>query len=193
MKRYLRILAAALFLTAGVVGAQTTIIGEGGGVGIPSSGNGNFETNSGPVPGANTTWPISQMPDWHNLSGDETQTCGTDQGTTGSPEASSYGAYLFPSFVVANDTGYAIGAAREMFDVSLYVNKFGAAGNYNGDEAVVATLFTSSTGVDDNTVLADITTLATATFPVNGSWFFNSANAFTPQCRRMLAKPSILD
>lgn len=169
---------AVFCVTVVTTNAQTIIIGAGGSVGVASSGNGNFESKTGAVPAANTSWPTSEMPNWHNLSGAETQTCGSNQGIAGSPEANSYGAYLFPSFVVGNDTGYTIQAAGETFDVSLYLSKFGAAGNYDGDEAAVVTLFASTTGVTDNTVLADTTTLGSTTFPVTGSWISNSATAF---------------
>ncbi len=156
----------------------TTIIGDGGGIGVASSGNGNFESKTGAVPGANSTWPSSEVPNWHNLSGAESQTFGTNQGTIGSPEGSSYGAYIFQSFTMGNDTPYTISAAGETFDVSLALHQFGSAGNYNSDEDAVVTLFTSTTGVTDSTVLGDITVLGSTSFPITGSWTDESAPAF---------------
>lgn len=171
--------AATLGFTVGIACAQTTIIGAGGSIGVPSSGNGNFEAKTGAIPAANTTWPISEMPNWHNLSGAESQTCGANQGFAGSPEVNSYGAYLFPSFVIGNDVGYTITNAGQTFDVSLALNKFGSPGNYSGDEAVVVRLFTSTTGVTDSTVVADTTVLATAAFTVDVAWTpLKSTNAF---------------
>jgi len=177
MKKTL-VLAAILSVTAGAANAQLTIIGAGGSIGVPSSGNGNFEAKLGAVPGANSSWAIADMPNWHNLSGAETQTSGSNQGLVGSPEANSYGAYLFPTFVLGNDTGYTISAAGEKFDISFSLSKFGSAGNYNGDEAAVVTLFTSTTGVSDSTVIGDITVLGTTSFSVTGAWVANSAPAF---------------
>lgn len=74
MKLNLCIIIAIFCVTVVTTNAQTIIIGAGGSLGVASSGNGNFESKTGALPAANSTWPTSVMPNWHNLSGAETQT-----------------------------------------------------------------------------------------------------------------------
>lgn len=138
------------------------ILGESGSVGVASSGNGNFEAEAS----LSGILNLGQMSHWHNLSGGEEQSCGTDQNMGGSPEPDSRGAYLFHTFTIANDTGYTVSAAGEVFEVSLAVLPVGASDRYDGDERVVATLFAAANGVGPNTSLSEITLLGSAQFPL---------------------------
>ncbi len=155
--------------------AYRFILGEGGSIGVASSGNGNFENEAGQSGSLN----LDEMAHWHNIQGPESQSCGVDQNMAGSPEANSRGAYLFPSFTIGNDTGYSITAAGEIFEVSLAVLPIGNSSNYNGDEFVVVNLFTSTTGVDADTVPADITILATTKFPLTDWATLSDSNFHT--------------
>lgn len=135
-----------------------------------ATGNGNFEDKLGAVPGTNTTWPTSEMPSWVNLSGAETQNSGTNQGMTASPEPGSYGAFIFQSFTLGNESGHTINSAGEVFDLSFALSKFGNQNNYDGDEDAVITLFSSNTGVNDGTDLGDLQILASESFNVSDFW-----------------------
>lgn len=148
------------------------IIGEGGSIGVASSGNGNFEnesSSSGVLSFANTAH-------WYNLDGsDAAENFSDDTGFIGSPEPNSRGAFLSGN-LAANDMGYTVLAAGETFSVSLALHKFG--GGYNGDEVVHVDLFTSSSGVDADTSIGDITIVGSTSFNVSGSWTSESATAF---------------
>ncbi|MEX0321011.1 MAG: hypothetical protein AB3N63_02555 [Puniceicoccaceae bacterium] len=149
------------------------ILGDGGSIGVASTGNGNFENEAG----LTGTITLEAMANWHNIAGPETQTCGVDQNMGGSPEANSRGAYLFPSFTIANDSGYTISAAGELFELSMAVLPVGNSSRYDGDELVVVSLFTTSTGVDADTILGDITVLATTKFPLT-DWETHTDSSF---------------
>lgn len=157
----------------------TTIIGEGGGPGVASSGNGNFEAS---LVGSGIA-TFAQVPNWHNIGGAESANFTDTLGTGGSPESDSRGAYFTVDgstgkMTVANDTGYQIGEAGETFDISLALHKWGSPGNYNGDETLTATLFTTAGSVNGNTQLQDIAVLQSTVFNVTGSWNDESAADF---------------
>jgi hypothetical protein len=154
------------------------IIGEGGGIGVASSGNGNFEADSG------SPLRFAEVSNWHCLNGDDNAVnFGQTGGMGGSPEPNSQGGFLVwttnSAFIAGNDTGYQILAAGASFDITLSVNKFGNAANYSGDEVVRASLFTSTVPVDTNTTPADITMLASTDLPIPGPfWTTESATGF---------------
>lgn len=161
----------SLFVGAGLlacisVGAQAEII-----VGGPASnpaprtatlGNGNFEADSG------SPLPYTSVTNWFNVSGADTINFGQTGGMGGSPEANSQGAFLFQQRISANSLGHAVTGAGEVFDIDFYGNRFG--GGYNDDESFLVYLFTSTTGVDADTVEGDITILDTTSFDVLSGW-----------------------
>ncbi len=159
------LLAILLMLsTSRVQAIETFILGDGFGVnGIASSGNGNFEANSG-------TLSFADVTNWHNISGDDSAVnFGTSSGMVGSPEPSSQGAFLTDA-KAGNDFGYTIlaGDVGVPFNARLALHRFG--GGYSGSEFVEVSLFTSTTGVDPNTVAGDLTTLGSVNIPITGSW-----------------------
>lgn len=167
-------LVASLIFSRSVLATETFIIGDGGSIGVASTGNGNFEANSG--------HPLSfdSVSNWHNIEGDDSAVnFGTNTGMGGSPEPGSQGAFLFGQ-MAGNDTPYTItaGDVGEPFNFSFALNRFG--GGYDGDEAFNISLFESTTGVDANTVIGDITTLASTSIavPTSGFWSSHSAPAF---------------
>lgn len=130
-----RFLAAAALLGFAANADALTIIGDGpGGVGVATSGNGNFEAGGLP-PGAGS---YTATPNWHNLNEDTPNEPGNftqTGGTQGSPESGGRAAFQFsngsnPGFFAANDTGYVVQAAGETFDISFWASKHGNAGQW---------------------------------------------------------------
>ena len=169
LTRVLALMAVAML--SSVSNADIAIIGGAD----PSLGNGNFSLNPTPDgstngPNTNNLW-FEATPNWHNLGGTEdTTTFGTIQGTVGSSEPSSEGAFLSINNTAGNDTGYNVVSAGQTFSTSLEIGRFGGNAAYDTDTMIRAFLFTSTTGVDGNTVLGDITEFGSVSiaFPDSG-------------------------
>lgn len=142
--------------------AQTNIIGDYTTTKTPSNfvgpnsalGNGDFQAQA--LTGAQ---PFSVIANWHNLDGLETVTFGQSTSNNGSPQSASLGAQLSGTTYPANDTPYTITSAGQVFSVNMYLGQVGTATLYGLDTTVTVNLFTSTTGVTDTTVPADITVL----------------------------------
>ncbi|MBB6429152.1 PEP-CTERM sorting domain-containing protein [Algisphaera agarilytica] len=130
----------------------------------PTLGNGNFEAEQASSGALN----YLSMANWVNVSGADSINFGQDAGFGASPEVNSRGAFLFQNRISANDTGYAVGAAGDVFDIDFYGNRFG--GGYNGDESFEVILFSGPSTIDDTTTEGDITVLSTTTFSIDSGW-----------------------
>ncbi|MGJ8724097.1 MAG: hypothetical protein ACSHYB_06030 [Roseibacillus sp.] len=140
-----------LFALAATAEEETTKFISG------STGNGDFEASEPDAEGAQE-W--QDTPHWFHLNGVET-TAGNfthDQGTLGSPQASSRAALAYKGPVTVNDTGYKVTKAGEVIDVSYAMGRFG--NGYDGDESLRVFLFTTEKAINGMLASADVIEVA---------------------------------
>ncbi|MEQ8211573.1 MAG: sulfatase-like hydrolase/transferase [Lacipirellulaceae bacterium] len=144
-----------------------------------ATGNGDFEASepaTGPI-------PFDQTPNWHhanNTGANEGINFTNDSQTGGSSQSNSRAGMPFQNRFQINDTGYTITSAGEVFDISYEFGAGGALGNWTGDEVMRTFLFTSSTTVDGDTVVGDLTELGEDIYAIDRAndpqWTTRTAN-----------------
>ncbi len=153
-----------------------------------STGNGDFEDSEDPGNPATVTGAIdfANTANWfhaNNTGPNEGINFTNDSQTNGSSQGGSRAGMPFQNRFQINDSGFTVTAAGETFDLSY---DFGAGGNdlnWDGDEFLRAFLFTSTTGVDGDTVVGDMTEVAVDIYNVpdptsNPQWTTHSSTAF---------------
>ncbi len=143
-------------------------------------GNADFEATA-PATGPQT---YDATPNWFNAGGADTINFTNTSQTNGSTQAGSIAGMPFQNRTQINDTGYVIQAAGEVFSLSYDFGAGGNSSNWNGDETMRTFIFTSTTGVNDATVVADMTELGSDNYPIDrandGQWTSHAAaNVYT--------------
>jgi autotransporter-associated beta strand protein len=141
-------------------------------------GNADFEATA-PATGAQT---YHSTPNWFNAGGADTINFTNTSQTNGSTQAGSIAGMPFQNRTQINDTGYVIQAAGEVFSLSYDFGAGGNSANWNGDETMRTFIFTSTTAVNDATVVGDMTELGSDSYPIDrandGQWTSHAAANF---------------
>ncbi len=144
------------------------------------AGNADFEATE-PASGAQ---PYDSTPNWFNAGGAETINFTNDSQTNGSSQAGSRAGMPFKDRVQINDSGYVVQTAGEVFRLTYDFGAGGGLAGWNGDETMRTFLFTSSSGANGSTSVADITELDSDDYVIDrasdGQWTSHSAaNLYT--------------
>ncbi len=182
MSNLIRLALLVVFITASSqVQAVETIIING------TVGDGDFEfpedpNNPGLVTGA---VPFTGHPNWfhaNNTGPNETIPFSQDSQTNGSSQPGSRAGMPFQNRVQINNTAYTITEAGVPFNISYDFGAGGNAANWTGDEVMRTFLFESSTPVDPNTIVGDITELGADLYNIDRAndpqWTTRSTDAF---------------
>lgn len=143
-------------------------------------GNGDFELNNGAATGA--VW-YSDTPNWYNASGSEGINFTNDSQMGGSSQGGSRGGMPFSNRVQINDTGYTVASAGQTFCIDYDFGAGGNAANWatNPLPNMETFVFTSTTGVNGNTTVADMTQFGGDNYTIDrandGQWTTRGSSA----------------
>ncbi|MEX0321009.1 MAG: hypothetical protein AB3N63_02545 [Puniceicoccaceae bacterium] len=162
LSKFKTLLIAAILLPAMSLCAQTIIIGG-------ATGNGDFELTE-PAGLTGAQW-YSATPDWVNLGGSEGINFAHDAGLAGHPDNAGAqvnfrGGFLFPTRPAANRTGYTIQAADEVISLIFDISRHGGGWSGTDNEYVKFFLFTASGDVNGDTVVGDISEIASSQYTI---------------------------
>ncbi len=154
MKKFLTATLAVVAMSAAgtIANAQTDILN-----------NGDFEATA-PATGPQT---FDATPNWFNAGGADTINFTNTSQTNGSSQPASIAGMPFQNRTQINDTGHVVQAAGEVFSLTYDFGAGGNTANWNGDETMRTFIFTSTTGVNADTVVGDMTELGGDNYPID--------------------------
>ena len=175
------VLLTALIVTGSNARAVETIIING------SVGDGDFEFPEDPNNAATVSGPIefTGHPNWfhaNNTGANETINFSNDSQTNGSSQAGSRAGMPFQNRFQINNTAYTITESGVPFNISYDFGAGGNVANWTGDEVMRTFLYESSTPVDPNTIVGDITELGADLYNIDRAndpqWTTRSSTGF---------------
>ncbi len=164
-------------MAASNLSADTIIIGG-------ATGNGDFNAGGGGTNGGAQTYDAT--PNWFNAQGAETVnfTNSSQMGGSSDPDngTTTRGALPFRDRTQINDSGYTIVEAGQVFSLSYDFGAGGGAANWEGLETMRTFIFTSTTGVDGDTIVGDMTELGGDNYAIDraadGQWTSRDGSDF---------------
>ncbi len=151
------------FLTAAIALAAMATVATTANAQVDILNNGDFEATA-PATGPQT---FEATPNWFNAGGADTINFTNTSQTNGSSQPASIAGMPFQNRTQINDTAYVVQAAGEVFSLSYDFGAGGNVANWNGDETMRTFIFTSTTGVNADTVVGDMTELGGDSYPID--------------------------